>query len=66
LVNISSGIIASDSFKQDIMSARSIGQVAADKFCTDRIVNGGDVDFHIPLKVQKLKKHYLLMVVVRS
>eukprot|EP00057_Strongylocentrotus_purpuratus_P015294 XP_011669768.1 PREDICTED: uncharacterized protein LOC105440883 [Strongylocentrotus purpuratus] len=54
LLHISSGVIASDALKNDLLQAKSLGQAAAEVFITERLQQGS-TEFHAPLKQQQLK-----------
>ena len=53
LVNICSGVEATQEIKHDVINARSIGESELNKFWTDRIQS--NKDFYAPLKKMKLK-----------
>lgn len=55
LVNISSGVHASDLIKTDLASAKEVGTAAFVKYCKERLHEGHNADLHAPIKLQKLK-----------
>lgn len=55
LVNISSGVHASDLIRTDLASAKEIGTAAFMKYCKERLHEGHNADLHAPIKLQKLK-----------
>lgn len=55
LINVSSGLVVSEHVANDIKQAYSKGNSAYQAFCADRILAGGSVSFHKPIKMLKLK-----------
>lgn len=55
LVNISSGVHASDLIRTDLASAKDVGAAAFLKYCKERLHEGHNADVHAPIKLQKLK-----------
>ena len=60
LVNICSGVEATQEIKHDVINARNIGESELNKFWTDRIQ--ANKDFYAPLKKMKLKSFGSLKV----
>lgn len=54
LVNISSGVVASSSCSEALMSARAVGEAATEKFMEQRL-HSAEVPFHAPMKKLKLE-----------